>query len=530
MKVALYARVSTVKQAEKELSIPDQIRQIREWCERNNHIVAKEYVEEGTSATDERRAVFQEMIHDACLRPPAFDCIVVHSLSRFFRDLYGFIYHEKKLNKAGVKIISITQQTGDDPAGEMARKIFNLFDEYQSKENSKHTLRAMRENARKGFFNGSIPKFGFRVEYITTGRGNPKGKLMIDPTEVSVVRKIFDLYLSFLGAKQIAETLNRSGELRRGRAWTKNAILNILADPAYGGNLYFNRYDHRAKKLKPEEEWIMIKVPPIISKEVWDKAQKIRKDREPQTTNPAITGSKTLLTGLAFCGLCGSGMQMETGKGGSYTYYNCRNYVRSGKSVCQGRRIPAPELENAVLNHMAQRIFTKDRIKKILIGVLSGARSMIRRSKNLRNKLIVERKDVESRLQKQYEAIEKGVVNSSDVSERISQLKVKRSEIDERLRDTPGFIIPPNVFTDKAIENFQTMIRDVFLSPERDFAKSYLKLLIERVTINGRKVKIEGRPSAILATMQNKTAVRSEVPTAVSSWLPGQDSNLQPSG
>ena len=32
---ALYARVSTVKQAERELSIPDQLKQMREWCRRN---------------------------------------------------------------------------------------------------------------------------------------------------------------------------------------------------------------------------------------------------------------------------------------------------------------------------------------------------------------------------------------------------------------------------------------------------------------------------------------------------------------
>jgi hypothetical protein len=55
MIVALYARVSTVKQAEKDLSIPDQLRQLREWCARQGHGVAVEYVESGASATDDRR-------------------------------------------------------------------------------------------------------------------------------------------------------------------------------------------------------------------------------------------------------------------------------------------------------------------------------------------------------------------------------------------------------------------------------------------------------------------------------------------
>jgi hypothetical protein len=45
----------------------------------------------------------------------------------------------------------------------MASKIFSLFDEYQSKENGKHTLRAMQENARQGFLQRSRPPFGYGV-------------------------------------------------------------------------------------------------------------------------------------------------------------------------------------------------------------------------------------------------------------------------------------------------------------------------------------------------------------------------------
>lgn len=143
MAVALYARVSTSKQAEKDLSIPDQLKQMRDWCKGQGHSVAVEYIEPGASATDDRRPVFQQMIADARREPAPFDAIIVHSLSRFFRDSLGFALYERDLGKAGVRVISITQQTSDDPAGEMARRMFNLFDEYQSKESGKHTLRAM---------------------------------------------------------------------------------------------------------------------------------------------------------------------------------------------------------------------------------------------------------------------------------------------------------------------------------------------------------------------------------------------------
>ena len=50
-----------------------------------------------------------------------------------------------------------TQELGGDPMSDMIRQIMALFDEYQSKENAKHTLRAMKQNARQGFWNGALP-------------------------------------------------------------------------------------------------------------------------------------------------------------------------------------------------------------------------------------------------------------------------------------------------------------------------------------------------------------------------------------
>ncbi len=75
MNVALYARVSTTRQAENGLSIPDQLRQMRNWCERHGHVVVKEYVEPGASATDDKRPVFQTMVNDALMKPALFEAV-----------------------------------------------------------------------------------------------------------------------------------------------------------------------------------------------------------------------------------------------------------------------------------------------------------------------------------------------------------------------------------------------------------------------------------------------------------------------
>lgn len=87
-RAALYMRVSTGRQAEHDLSIPDQRRQLEAWCRVQGYAVASEFIEGGASAGDDRRPVFQQMIERACDGEHAFDLVLVHSYSRFFREAF----------------------------------------------------------------------------------------------------------------------------------------------------------------------------------------------------------------------------------------------------------------------------------------------------------------------------------------------------------------------------------------------------------------------------------------------------------
>jgi DNA invertase Pin-like site-specific DNA recombinase len=131
---------------------------------------------------------FQRIIEAAITKAPAFDVIVVHSYSRFFRDQFQLEFYVRRLARNGLRLVSITQELGDDPMSNMIRQIMALFDEYQSKENAKHTLRAMNENARQGFWNGS------RAAMETVQRGHKtKKSLEVDPIQAETVRLIFKL-------------------------------------------------------------------------------------------------------------------------------------------------------------------------------------------------------------------------------------------------------------------------------------------------------------------------------------------------
>ena len=126
---------------------------MHDWAKANGHLVIQEYIEPGASATDDKRPIFQQMISDAMMKPSIFEAIIIHCLSRFYRDGIEFAVLERKLAKNKIKVISITQLTSDDAGGEMMRRIICIFDEHQSKEISKHVSRSMKENARQGYFN-----------------------------------------------------------------------------------------------------------------------------------------------------------------------------------------------------------------------------------------------------------------------------------------------------------------------------------------------------------------------------------------
>ncbi len=157
LRAALYLRVSTARQAEHDVSILDQKRQGEAYCLARGYQLVEIFVEPGAPATNDRRPEFQRMIEAGTTKPAPFDVVIVHFFSRFFRDHFELEFYIRNLAKNDIKMVSITQEIGDDPMHIMMRQMMALFDEYQSKENGKHTLRAMKENARQGFGNGGRP-------------------------------------------------------------------------------------------------------------------------------------------------------------------------------------------------------------------------------------------------------------------------------------------------------------------------------------------------------------------------------------
>src|ERR1700682_4427700 len=270
LRAALYLRVSTARQAEHDVSIPDRSGPGEGYCTSRGYRLVETYVEAGASATNDRRPEFQRMIEAGTSKPARFDVVVVHSFSRFFRDHFELEFYVRKLAKNGVKLVSITQEMGDDPMHVMMRQIMALFDEYQSKENAKHVLRALKENARQGFWNGSLPPIGDRVVAAEQRGAKIKKKLEIDPLHADTVRLIYRLALEGdgasgpMGVKNIVSHLNRRRIFTRdGGRWGIGQVHRILTRTTYVGQHEFNKRS-KTKELKPVGEIVPVEVPALI--------------------------------------------------------------------------------------------------------------------------------------------------------------------------------------------------------------------------------------------------------------------------
>ena len=539
VRAALYLRVSTGRQADNDLSIPDQRRQTRAYCASRGWDIVADYVEPSASATDDRRPEFQRMIDAATTKPPAFDVIAVHSFSRFFRDQFQLEFYVRRLAKNGVRLVSITQELGDDPMSSMIRQIIALFDEYQSKENAKHTLRAMKENARQGFWNGSLPPIGYRIVEAPEQHGHrTKKTLEIDPIQAETVRLIFRLAREgdgssgAMGVKSIAKHLNGAGiRTRDGGPWGLGAIHNVLTRTTYIGRHRFNTRFWKTRERKPNAELVEMAVPPIIEAAEFEAVQTLLKTRSPALTAPRIVSGPTLLTGICFCAGCGKAMTLRTGKGGRYRYYTCSTKVRQGESGCLGRTVPMEKLDTLVADHIENRLLQPKRLEHSLSSVLDRCEERAERRTAHIAELRKRASEADAKLKRLYDAIENGIADLADpmLKDRIAELKAigDQARTDaERAEDTIERVGPS--ITPQALKTFAKQARKRMRTDGGGYRRDHLRALAQRVEVDAKEVRIMGSKSALLRTLvvgsSAKTAIFG-VPSSVPKWRALRDSN-----
>jgi site-specific DNA recombinase len=150
----VYARVSSEEQVQ-GYSIQAQLRACREWAGKHGYKVAKEYLDEGYSASRnlDKRESFKEMLGDAASKSHPFDTIIVHKLDRFSRDSLESFTSKAILKRHKVRLISVQEPVvgSDAPEDAFMEHILVGMAEFYSKNLAREARKGLTERIRQGF-------------------------------------------------------------------------------------------------------------------------------------------------------------------------------------------------------------------------------------------------------------------------------------------------------------------------------------------------------------------------------------------
>ncbi|MEP2533852.1 recombinase family protein [Shimia sp.] len=525
-RAVLYMRVSTGQQAQNDLSIPDQKKQLRSHCKHHAYIIAGEY-SDAKSGRDDNRPGFQTMLEDIKHGGLGCDIILVHSYSRFFRDEVMAELHIRSLAKRGIRLISLTQRTDDSSEGQILRRILAIFDEYTSLETAKHVRRSLHENALQGFWNGGTTPFGYRVVEVGRRGKTLKKGLEVNETEAETVRLMFTLALKGdgttgpLGIKKIVSWLNERGyKTRNSSRWGVSAVHRRLTDSIYTGVKIFHSGENGGVEIP-------IAVPSIVSEHDFENLRVVLAEKNPKKAPPRVVSGDVLLTGLVVCPNCGGGMTTSTGKSGRYRYYACSNRMRTGSIGCEGRRVPMEAMDELITTALKASLFTFDKVNEIL----SPLRERQSRSAEDLEKRLVDREtevqEAKRKMDNLYSMIEAGVVEAADAAfkDRFQDAKSEFQRAQKERDQIAQEIAPQNRINHDKIVKFVASMQNALNSESIANKRAYIRAAVDAVEVGEDSIQIYGRREQIERAVALESVAPSPVPTFVRGWRRRWDSN-----
>jgi site-specific DNA recombinase len=494
MQIALYSRVSSDRQ-DTDLSISAQMRAMRDYSTRNGHEVVREFVDEAESGRNTARPAFREMIALAKTKSPPFEGILVWKLNRFARSRADSITYKTLLRNKGIEVLSVNEPLDDTPTGRLLEGVIESIDEFYSDNLAEDIKRGMRENALRGFFNGSRPPYGFRKIKVTDGN-RERNRLEPEPDHsvaVRTVRRMFDMVKKDIGCKEIAKTLNQEGfRTAKGQRWGRTTVYKVLSNEAYAGTLIWGRRrGHSAihngePPVRLENAW-----PAIIDRGTFDLVQRKMATKRPKVAHPRTIPSFYLFSGVMFC-TCGAAMTGHSAKSGNYFYYQCSRKSRQGNDACDARMLPKDRIERSVIDQIKSRVLIDDNLEALVLMVNEELKSTSQLLKEKLDVVDAELKDVKARLSRLYDALETGKLTLDDLAPRIRELKGTQDDLNHtRLQLEVDMVAESTGEIDVSI--VKSYASDLYsLLEESDLAerKAFLRSFVKRIVVDDEEATI----------------------------------------
>ena len=296
-RAAIYARVSTMSQAQEDkTSIAEQIVEMEAHCEKKGLKIAARYQEVG-KGWSKKRPEFQRMLADAKIG--RFDTIVCWKSDRLSRGMYPAAALMEVVEAYQIRLEAVMDAIDMKTFGLMAAIGKIELDNFRERASM-----GRRGAAKQGRIpSGRIP-YAYRI--------GDDGKPEVVEDQASVVRRIYQMYVNEgLGVASIRGWLIDEGipPAAGGYEWSKTVIHRILSNTAYKGVWSFGKTRQVSTEAgrmiyeQPRGSWVDIPFPPLVDKDIWERAQELKKKRIQRSSRN--TKTFYLLQGLLRCSECG---------------------------------------------------------------------------------------------------------------------------------------------------------------------------------------------------------------------------------
>ncbi|MCQ2442236.1 MAG: recombinase family protein [Oscillospiraceae bacterium] len=405
MKAVIYARYSSDNQREE--SIEGQLRECKDYAERNGYSIVGTYIDRAFSAKTDQRPDFQRMIKDSAKK--LFDTVIVWKLDRFARDRYDSARYKNTLKKNGVKVVSAMERISEGPEGIILEAVLEGMAEYYSADLAEKVVRGHTENALKCKCNGGSVAFGLMLD--------KEQHYVPDPLLAPIVLEVFERYAAGETIKQLCMDLDD----RQIRSIKGNRIGFDTMRRMLSNRKYIGEYKYR-DIVVPDA------FPAIVPKDLFDRVQEMRVKNQKASARHKAENLYLLSTKL-FCGKCGSAMDGECGTsstGKRYNYYKCQSAKK--KQGCHKKAISKEWIENLVVKETMFKLNNSEILNSIADAVLQ----LQGKSNPTLPILETELRQVNADIQNIVNAVQAGMFSKA-LADRMNQLEAQKCDLEARI-------------------------------------------------------------------------------------------------
>ncbi len=307
-RVVMYVRVSSEEQAQGH-SLDAQERECREYLlqSKPHWELVGVYRDEDSGGSDNRPG-FQQVMRK--VYEGHADAILAHRLDRFSRNLHQILNYFKELEAMGV-ILAFAKDQFDFSIeeGRLQFHILAVFADWYLRNLSRETKKGKLARVLKGKHNNR-PPIGYE-------RGQEGPAIPVEH-EAELICEAYELYAcGDYTDRKIAQFLNeQSLRTRRNRLWSKDSVRELLQNEFYVGQVKY------LGDLYPGQH------EPIITQELFERVQSVRKSRSRHARAIGSTKRVFLLSGLIHCFTCGRAIRAQGDIAGRYSYYREASRLR----------------------------------------------------------------------------------------------------------------------------------------------------------------------------------------------------------